>query len=78
MNHAVHRRPVLNVCRTSLVGVGEPPSDHFSLAVICIILAGVGCPVLVILAGGVFMVCKKCTEMRRRRSMLRKNYKEIR
>nr|CAB3219615.1 multidrug resistance protein 1-like [Phallusia mammillata] len=62
---------------TSLVGVGEPPADSLSLMVVCIIFAGVGCPVLVILFGAVYLVVRRCRKHRMQRVALLSNYEPI-
>ncbi|XP_039268041.2 glycosylated lysosomal membrane protein A-like [Styela clava] len=44
---------------TSAIGFGKPPVDVFSTLVICILFAGVGCPLLVIIAGGLYVAYVK-------------------
>ncbi|XP_053368470.1 glycosylated lysosomal membrane protein [Clarias gariepinus] len=49
---------------TMLVGIGTPPSDFFSLLVICIMAISLGAPLLLLLVGGV------CVCIRRRRDRI--------
>ena len=45
--------------RTAVVGHGNPPKEEVSIAVIIIISLGLGIPMLLVLAGGVYVVIRK-------------------
>lgn len=40
---------------SSTIGFGVPPTDQFSVLVLCMLFIGMGCPLLVIVLGGFYV-----------------------
>ena len=47
------------IYRSGSIGYGKPPADAISTVVIIIISVGLGLPVVLILAGGIYVCAKK-------------------
>jgi len=63
--------------RTFSVGLGTPITDSFSLLVILVIAIGLGIPLLLIIGGGIFIMCKRVRGQHLRYSDISSSYAEI-